>query len=185
MPRSNCERCGLMDFRAAIARERNDEGDGASGLGGAALIAATRDGHWEHHAAALAPTVGDIRTGVVSFAAQHGASLRAQTDIALAVSEAVTNSVVHAFVHQPAGTVSLFAEAAVDALHVRITDDGSGMRPRSDSPGMGFGLHLIARLTTSLEVGAGPRGQGTEMRLSFDAPGMRAKAADARAPDAL
>ena len=144
-----------------------------------------QDGHWEHHAAALASTVGVMRTGVVSFAADHGAGLRAQTDIALAVSEAVTNSVVHAFVHQPAGTISLFAEAAVDALHVRITDDGSGMRRRSDSPGMGLGLHLIGRLTSSFELGAGPSGRGTEMRLSFDAPGMRAIASDGRAPDFL
>ena len=125
-----------------------------------------------------------MRTGVVSFAAQHGASLPAQTDIALAVSEAVTNSVVHAFVHQPAGTISLFAEAAIDALHVRITDDGSGMNPRPDSPGMGLGLSLIARLTSSLELVTGPKGRGTEMRLSFDAPGMRAMASASRAPQA-
>ena len=149
------------------------------------MIAAKRDGHWEHHAAALASTVGVMRAGVVSFAALHGASLRAQTDIALAVSEAVTNSVVHAFVHQPAGTVSIVADAAADALHVRITDDGSGMCPRSDSPGMGLGLSLIERLTSSVELGQGPRGRGTEIRLSFHAPGMQAVAAEMRAPRAL
>ena len=153
-------------------------------LEGAAAIASTRDGYWEHQGAALASTVGVMRNGVVSFAADHGASLRAQTDIALAVSEAVTNSVVHAFVHEPAGTIGLFAEAALDALHVRITDDGCGMRPRPDSPGMGLGLSLIARLTSSLELGAGSRGRGTVMRLSFDAPGMRAMAAETRAPKA-
>ena len=143
------------------------------------------DGHWEQQAAAVATTVGVMRTGVVSFAAERGASRRAQTDIALAVSEAVTNSVLHAFVHQPAGTISLTADAAVDALHVCITDDGSGMRPRSDSPGMGIGLRLISRLTSSFELGAGPSGRGTEVRLSFDAPGMRAMASDGRAPDLL
>ena len=91
---------------------------------------------------------------------------------------------MHAFVHQPAGTISLVAEAALDALHVRITDDGCGMRPRPDSPGMGLGLSLIARLTSSLELVAGPKGRGTEMRLSFDAPGMRALASDRPAPEA-
>ena len=59
------------------------------------------------------------------------------------------------------------------------------MRPRSDSPGMGLGLHLIARLTSSLELGAGPRGRGTEVRLGFDAPGMSAMASDGRGPDLL
>jgi len=131
------------------------------------------DGHWEHHAPALAPNVGLMRTGVVGFAARHGASRSAQTDIALAVSEALTNAVMHAFLRQPAGTMSVFAEAAIDALFVRVTDDGSGIRPRDDSPGMGVGLGLVAHVTTSLELLPGPRGAGTELRASFDAPGMR------------
>ena len=49
---------------------------------------------------------------------------------------------------------------------------------------MGLGLSLIARLTSSLELVAGPKGRGTEMHLSFDAPGMRAMAAASRAPQA-
>jgi serine/threonine-protein kinase RsbW len=134
------------------------------------------DGHWEHHAPALAPNVGLMRTGVVTFAARYGASRRAQADIALAVSEALTNAVMHAFLLQPTGTMSIFADAAVDALLVRVTDDGSGIRPRADSPGMGLGLSLVARVTTSLDVLPGPRGAGTELRLRFDAPGMRATA---------
>ena len=117
-----------------------------------------------------------MRTGVVAFAARHGASRRAQADIALAVSEALTNAVLHAFIRQPAGTMSLLAEAAVDALLVRITDDGSGMSPRVDSPGMGLGLNLIDQLTSSAEFLSGPRGTGTELRLRFDAPGMLASA---------
>ena len=140
------------------------------------------DGRWEHHAPALAPNVGVMRTGVVAFAALHGAGRSAQSDIALAVSEALTNAVVHAFVQRPAGTMSLLAEAAVDALLVRITDDGRGMSPRVDSPGMGLGLTLIARLTSSAEILPAPRGPGTELRLRFDAPGMRATARGAIRP---
>jgi anti-sigma regulatory factor (Ser/Thr protein kinase) len=115
-----------------------------------------------------------MRTGVVAFAARHGASRNAQNDIALAVSEALTNAVVHAFVLQPAGTMSLLAEAAADVLLIRIADDGSGMSPRADSPGMGVGLNLIAHLTSSIEFHPGPRGTGTELRLRFDAPGVHA-----------
>ena len=134
------------------------------------------DSRWEHHAPALAPNVGRMRTGVVAFAARHGASRSAQDDIALAVSEALTNAVLHGFVQRPAGTMSLHAEAAVDALLVRITDDGSGMSPRADSPGMGLGLNLIDQLTSSVELLPGARGTGTEVCLQFDAPGMRATA---------
>jgi anti-sigma regulatory factor (Ser/Thr protein kinase) len=134
------------------------------------------DGHWEHHAPALAPNVGVMRTGVVAFAARYGASRRAQADIALAVSEALTNAVMHAYVRQPTGTMSVYAEAGADALFVRVTDDGSGIRPRVDSPGMGLGLNLVGRLTASLDVLPGPLGAGTELRATFDAPGMRASA---------
>ena len=119
-----------------------------------------------------------MRKGIVDFAARHGASRDAQTDIALAVSEALTNAVVHAFVKQPAGTMGLLAEAAADALLIRITDDGSGMTARADSPGMGVGLNLIANLTSSIEFRPGLRGTGTELRLRFDAPGMRTAAGD-------
>ena len=136
------------------------------------------DGNWELHAPALAPNVHVMRRGVVAFAARHGASRHAQSDIALAVSEALTNSVVHAFVRQPAGTMGLLAEAAADVLLIRITDDGSGMTSRADSPGMGVGLTLIARLASSVEFRAGPRGKGTELRLSFDVPGMRQAAGE-------
>ena len=132
------------------------------------------DGRWEHHAAAIAANVAIMRSGVVVFAAEHGASRRAQADIALAVSEALTNAVVHAFVKRPTGTMSILAESAAGALHVRISDDGSGMGRRADSPGMGLGLGLITRLTSSADYHPGPRGKGTELRLSFDAPGMRA-----------
>jgi anti-sigma regulatory factor (Ser/Thr protein kinase) len=157
----------------------------AGSLGAAAAIASTSDGHWERHAAALAPNVRVMRADVVAFAAEHGASLHAQAGIALAVSEALTNSVVHAFIRQPVGTIGIVAEAAADVLQVRVSDDGSGMCPRSDSPGMGLGLKLIARLTSSCEVAQGSAGRGTEMRLFFDAPGMRATLADTRAPDAI
>ena len=119
-----------------------------------------------------------MRKDVVAFAARHGASRDAQTDIALAVSEALANAVVHAFVQQPPGTMSLLAEAAADVLLIRITDDGRGMTPRADSPGMGVGLTLIARVSSSVEWCPGPRGTGTELRLSIDAPGMRRTAGD-------
>ena len=137
----------------------------------------THDGRWEAHAAAQAANVGPIRTALVKFAAEHGAGRSAQTDIALAVSEGLTNAVVHAFLAQAVGTMRVIAVASADVLHVSIIDDGSGMSPRDDSPGMGVGLTVIDRLTSSLEIRGGPGGRGTEMRLTLDVPGMRADGA--------
>ena len=129
---------------------------------------------WEHHAAAEPANVGPMRIGVVEFAAAQGAGTSTQNDIALTVSEGLTNCVVHAFVARAPGTMGLIAEALSGVFHVRIVDDGCGMRPRADSPGLGIGLGLIAQLTSSLEIVQGPEGRGTEVRLTLDAPGMHA-----------
>ena len=136
------------------------------------IIERERDGRWERHAPALAANVGPMRKGVVAFAAAHGAGAEGQADIALAVSEGLTNAVLHAFTTQAAGTMSVLARTATGVLHVRIIDDGIGMRVRSDSPGLGVGLMVIARITSQLDLRRGPAGKGTEMRLTFDVPGM-------------
>jgi len=128
---------------------------------------------WEHHAAADPANVGLMRTGVVQFAAAQGAGAGVQSDLALTVSEGLTNCVVHAFVAQPPGTMGLVAVALGGVLQISIVDDGCGMKPRADSPGLGIGLGLIAQLASSLEILQGPGGRGTEIRLALAAPEMR------------
>jgi anti-sigma regulatory factor (Ser/Thr protein kinase) len=82
------------------------------------------------------------------------------SDIKLAVTEACTNVVVHAY---PEG------EASIDdrRLYLVVTDRGRGIVPRPDSPGLGLGLPLIATLAESLELGTG-RLEETEVRMTFD-----------------
>jgi serine/threonine-protein kinase RsbW/stage II sporulation protein AB (anti-sigma F factor) len=46
------------------------------------------------------------------------------------------------------------------------------MRPRPDSPGLGLGLPLIARLSASLEVATAESG-GTRLCMSFPLAGDR------------
>ena len=52
-------------------------------------------------------------------------------------------------------------EIARDELALTVEDDGGGMVPRPDSPGLGLGLPLIAtvaeRFETHSEVGRGTR----------------------------
>ena len=76
------------------------------------------------------------------------------TGVKLAVSEAVTNAVVHAYVgaEQP-GEVRVDAprRATTDVL-VTVSDDGCGMVPRLDSPGLGVGLPFIAHTTDTLDI---------------------------------
>jgi serine/threonine-protein kinase RsbW len=86
-------------------------------------------------------------------------------DVKLAVTEACTNVVVHAY---PDGEGPMGLRASVDDVVLRVTvvDEGRGILPRADSPGLGLGLPLIATLAESLELGTGAN-EETEVRMTF------------------
>ena len=86
--------------------------------------------------------------------------------IRIAVSEAVSNVVVHGYRGAPDGTFTMALQAQNGALQVTVRDEGCGMRPRTDSPGAGLGLPLIARLAAKVSVTSPPEG-GTEVAMTF------------------
>jgi serine/threonine-protein kinase RsbW len=88
------------------------------------------------------------------------------SDIKLAVTEACTNVVVHAY-PEAEGPMGLRASIDDRRLYLVVTDRGRGIVPRPDSPGLGLGLPLIATLAESLELGTG-RLEETEVRMTFD-----------------
>jgi serine/threonine-protein kinase RsbW/stage II sporulation protein AB (anti-sigma F factor) len=88
-------------------------------------------------------------------------------DIVLVASEALTNASLHAYVGMPRGSMALVANLSSRTLRVTVTDEGRGMIPRTDSPGLGLGLGVMAGLTDSLELSS-PGGHGTEVCVSFD-----------------
>jgi hypothetical protein len=90
------------------------------------------------------------------------------SDIQLAVSEAVTNAVMHAYRRdaQP-GDVEVHAAMTSGWFEVRVVDGGSGMKPRNDSPGVGLGLPLIYRLADQVEVRERADGNGMELCMRF------------------
>ena len=116
---------------------------------------------------AVPPAVPRLRRAVVAFAAAAGASGAVLELLRLAVSEAVTNVVVHAYVEAPEpGEVRVTATVGEDSVRVTVADDGRGMVPRLDSPGLGLGLPLIAQSAETLDVHGGAGG-GTEIRMTF------------------
>ena len=118
-------------------------------------------------ACGMPESVALLRHAVVRYARGVGIAERVLDDVALAVSEAATNSVVHAFgVHGEDGILTVHVQLLGDVLSVSVSDDGCGLTPRSDSPGMGLGLPLMARLTSELEIGQ-TGDHGTEVRMSF------------------
>ena len=118
---------------------------------------------------------GRSAAACATFARERGVTDALLIDLALAVTEAVTNAVVHAFIEREPGSVWTRIEAAPDELVVVVTDNGRGMQPRADSPGLGLGLPTIASLTTAMDMHA-PPGGGTVMTMTFAAPGVRGPA---------
>jgi serine/threonine-protein kinase RsbW len=73
--------------------------------------------------------------------------------VEVAVSEAVSNAVVHAYreAAEP-GRITVRAELGDGRMRVAVSDRGLGMRPRADSPGLGLGLPLIAQLAAHVDI---------------------------------
>jgi serine/threonine-protein kinase RsbW len=116
---------------------------------------------------AVAENVAPLRHAVVDLANGAGAEDTVRTDLALAVGEACANVVVHAY---PPGDVGpLIIQATIDGEEIVVTvvDQGQGMTPRPDSPGLGLGLPLIANLSDRLEIQDGPDGVGTRVEMVF------------------
>ena len=86
--------------------------------------------------------------------------------IALAVSEALTNAVLHAYrTDDRTGAVEVEASISNGALVVVVRDEGVGLLPRTDSPGLGLGLGLMERASDELVfVDTQP---GLSVRMTF------------------
>jgi anti-sigma regulatory factor (Ser/Thr protein kinase) len=99
----------------------------------------------------------------------------AVSDVLLAVTEACSNVVVHAYVGRDGDVPEMEVEAEWDADHltVLVRDRGRGFAPRVDSPGLGLGLPVIAALTRRLELRE-TDGGGTEVSMSFAAVSVAA-----------
>jgi anti-sigma regulatory factor (Ser/Thr protein kinase) len=107
-----------------------------------------------------------LRHAAADFAAEQGADTDLCGDIALAVSEAVTNAVKHSRAHEDE-QVRLTASVAEDWLEIRVADRGTGFG-LAESDGLGLGLPTIARLAAQLTISQ--EGLGTELLMRFPRP---------------
>jgi len=100
-----------------------------------------------------------------------GWSDESRTDISIAVTEACTNAVLHAY-PDSAGDYEVFAWAEPEKLVVAVRDHGQGISPRVPSPSAGLGLGMPLMLAIADEVNFTSEGGVTEVRMSFT-PGSR------------
>lgn len=120
----------------------------------------------EWRARAVADEVGRLRNAVSAAAEAAGVHGMLLHDLRLAVSEALTNAVVHAYRGVAVGEVVVRLRAAAREVEVLVEDDGVGLSPRADSPGVGLGLPLITSVTSASSVSLRPDG-GTQVSMTF------------------
>lgn len=123
---------------------------------------------WKRTFPAVPGALGSLRGEVASIAHRCGLSDQRVNEVVLAVTEAATNAVKHAYPSDAPGQVSASAEIDQGLLQIVIADHGQGMGRRSVSPGLGLGLPLIAALADAVDVVAVD--PGTEIRMRFRCP---------------
>jgi serine/threonine-protein kinase RsbW len=98
-------------------------------------------------------------------------SEEALADLKLAVTEACSNSVRHAYGEGREGIVHIDYELHADRLVIEVSDAGAGFdaelgeEARGELTEGGLGLAIIRSLTDELETGVGDDGQGSRLRF--------------------
>jgi serine/threonine-protein kinase RsbW len=118
---------------------------------------------------ARAEGVGVVRQALAGLADALVVDAAVLADMKMAVTEACTNVVVHAYDEHVDGTLEVEMLADKTALTIVVRDQGTGIQPRPtrrDAPALGLGLPLIAALSDEFELRRGAEA-GTEVRMTF------------------
>ena len=94
-------------------------------------------------------------------------------DLKLALTEACSNSVRHAYADGD-GHVEISFELREDRLVVEVADDGSGFEPEGvgreldgdDLAEGGLGIAIIRSIADEVEIGGGVGGRGSRLRFT-------------------
>jgi serine/threonine-protein kinase RsbW len=92
-------------------------------------------------------------------------------DLKLALTEAASNSVRHAYGADGVGVVVVSYELRPDRLVIEVTDEGEGFDPTDAGgpPGElsegGLGIAIIRAIADEVEIGAQPGGKGSRLRF--------------------
>jgi anti-sigma regulatory factor (Ser/Thr protein kinase) len=87
-------------------------------------------------------------------------------DLRLAVTEACTNVVRHAYPPDQPGPVEISIQPLEEHVSVIVSDHGRGIGTSSDTTGPGLGLPLIAAIADDVELQPMPGG-GSRVAMTF------------------
>jgi serine/threonine-protein kinase RsbW len=119
---------------------------------------------------AKARNIAVVRRALEAIADELALPRRLVDDMRLAVTEACTNVVRHAYSGTEADDASALRVELLPhsrGMQVIVEDHGRGMGPSPDSHGPGLGLPLIAALTSSCEVSHGAGHRGSRIAMWF------------------
>ena len=111
------------------------------------------------------------RLALTGLARTRVLSAEIVADLKLALTEACSNSVRHAYDEGREGIVEIRYELSHDRIAIQVTDDGSGFDPETlvraqeELDEGGLGIAIIRALTDELEIGARPEG-GSRLRFT-------------------
>jgi serine/threonine-protein kinase RsbW len=110
--------------------------------------------------------VAVIRHVLGAFAESLNLPLDLVEDMRLAVTEACTNVVRHAYHDGEPGPIDVVIRPHDDRLELIVSDRGHGIGPSPDAAGPGLGLPLIAALADTLDIEHAPH-RGSRLAMSF------------------
>jgi serine/threonine-protein kinase RsbW len=132
---------------------------------GVARIPRAHDGDIRLTLPARAENVVVVRHVVGALAESLRFPPKLVEDIRLAVTEACTNVVRHAYIGTE-GPLDVSIAPHADGLTVVVSDHGRGLQPNPASDGPGLGLPLIAALAHALDIEHAPDA-GSRLSMSF------------------
>lgn len=126
---------------------------------------------------AVSDNEGFARVAVAAFITHLNPTVEEMADIKTAVSEAVTNSIIHGYEdYEGMGKVHIHCVLEEKVLFIEVTDTGKGIenvakameplfttKPELDRSGMGFAF--MEAFMDELEVESTP-GEGTKVRMA-------------------
>jgi len=123
---------------------------------------------------ALPANVALVRQALAGLTDELGVDAARAADMKIALTEACTNVVVHAYGDEP-GPLEVTMAVEHGRLVLGVRDHGGGLHPlpgRDEGSPLGFGLALIASLSDELGLVGGRH--GTELRIAFALDGADA-----------
>jgi anti-sigma regulatory factor (Ser/Thr protein kinase) len=118
---------------------------------------------------AIPDVIPKLRHAVTDYALAVGIEGEQLDGVRLAVSEALSNVVLHAYDDGHQGYVHVTARVVEDELWVLVADDGRGHNTSPIRPGLGWGLAFITDAADEFAMAERAEG-GSEARMVFRLP---------------